>query len=302
MKFWPILKCVFIAAIVLIANAVYQSRLKADDLILVRNNGQIITSDFDPKSDENQLRIIKKTPGIILKTSHSWDAFQSMTYKGKEVSKKELIKQLPALQKEDAKRDHQLEALKFWIEPRTVLDNHQPRFSENLRYRRERFRDDRVVALNIEAYLGNWDRDAELDGLIVHLYPVNARGQIVPVDGQVEMRLVGQKYRELDARGRNDRRQFPELEEWNERVRKSDFGPNGAVVLLEFRRIRPEFHTQIADHALLTGTLGVSGQGRFDASAVDVSIRPLSRFRDEHFLRSRSRSRVNSRENYPRIR
>jgi len=288
--------------ILLVAVAVlfFGNSLIADDLILVRNNGVVISGDFDRRSNENQLSLIKQTPQIVMRTSHAWNEFQSMMYRGKIVSQVELLKMVPTLQMENANRNQQAEAFRFWLSPDNFRPPAYPAIQLQAKQPFQSPRSSRVAAFNMNAHVANWDRDAELDGLIVHLYPVNSYGEIVPVDGKVELRLIGQRYRELDWLGRNNREKFPELEHWSKLVRKSDFGPDGAIIKLEFRRIRPEFRPELAQEALLTGSLGVAGQGRFDASATDVVIRPPSRFRDELYLRSRNRSRVHPRENYPR--
>ena len=277
-------------------------RVCANDLILIRQNGQIVSGDFDFRSDENQLSLTKRAPQITLRTSHSWDEFQSMTYQGNEVTKSQLLNRISQLKKSDERDHSRAAAMRFWFPPESFQRSLELPNSIQSRRQQGDHRSNRVAAFNFEAYVANWDRDAELDGLVVHLYPVNAAGQLVAIDGQVEMRLIGQKLRQLDSRGRtlNRNPKFPELEQWTKRIRKSDFGLNGAVIRLEFKTIRPELHTELASGALLTGTLGIAGQGRFAASAADVSIRPFSPFRDEHFLRSRSRSRVNPLEGYRR--
>lgn len=300
MKIPQLLNRLMLIAMVALSFFIFEKKLHADDLILIRKNGLVLSGDFDRRSDEKNLSLIKKTPQIIMRTTHSWDDFQLMKYQGKDVSKTELLKTVPALNVADSKRDKQAEAMRFWFPPGTLQSPAHPpiHFQSNPRQKPQGA--DRVVSLSIDAYVANWDQDAELDGLVLHLYPINSQGEIVPVNGQVEMQLIGQRHRELDWLGRNNREKFPELEQWTMRVRKSDFGPDGATLKLEFRRIRPEFRTELAESALLTGSLGVAGQGRFDASSADVIIRPFSRFRDEHSLRSRTRSRVYPHENYPR--
>ena len=285
--------------LIVVAVSVFacENSLFADDLLLVRVNGSILTGDFDGRSNETQLVLIKKTPQIMMKTTHNWDEFQSLNYRGKKVSKADLLKLTAALKLTNTKRDKQTESVQFWFPPEIPFANQPPRFHFHAR---QPHRSTRLAAFNFEAHVANWDRDAELDGFLVTLYPVNSQGEIVPVDGQLEMRLIGQKRRELDWFGRNNREKFPELEQWTIQIRKADFGPRGAVVKLQFRKIRPELHPELATASLLTGTLGVAGQGRFDATAVDVFLRPFSRFRDEHELRSPSRSRVHPGENYLR--
>ncbi len=278
----------------------------ADDLTLVRQSGQIITGDFDHRSNNEYLFLIKRVPQMVMRTQHSWAEFQTITFQGNEVSKEELLQHVPKAIAKAAKRNRKEESFNFGFAPPLDLDRglapvplgqNTPIQHPPTQHERDFLR---VASLNINAYIANWDRDAALDGLVVHVLPVNSQSGIVPVDGQIDLKLIGQRHRQLDALGRNNHEQFPELERWSKLIRKADFGPNGAVIKLEFRNTEPEYQTELADGALLTGSLGVPGQGRFEASASDVLIRPLSDFRDEHWLGSRSRSRVHSQEGYPR--
>ncbi|MCA9247000.1 MAG: hypothetical protein KDA42_07795 [Planctomycetales bacterium] len=135
-----------------------------------------------------------------------------------------------------------------------------------------------VEALEIRAYLRNWDRDVEPDGLELHLLPVGADGRTVAIRGNVSARLVGTKY----GRRRDDR-DFRDLERWSDSVQPENFTPGYAVVRLPFRLIQPQFDTQLAPYALLHVHVNVYGQGSFEASTT-VRLREYEAIRDHSQL------------------
>ena len=55
--------------------------------------------------------------------------------------------------------------------------------------------DGRLAALEMHAELANWDRDVEPDGLRVHVFPLDDQRIVVPVEGNITMRLIGHRYR-----------------------------------------------------------------------------------------------------------
>ncbi len=140
----------------------------------------------------------------------------------------------------------------------------------------------RVRSLSIAARVANWDADPEIDGLLVHVVPLDDDGEVVPVDGTLNFELTLQQFatrRQLPWRRRD--RPFFTSDRWSVPLRASDFGLHGAYVRLPFKQAHPEIDLDVAPNGLLRGRLGVRGQGVFEASDADVRLRRFSRFRDE---------------------
>ena len=80
----------------------------------------------------------------------------------------------------------------------------------------------RVVSLAIDARAGRWDENVEPDGLVVHVYPLDADGAIVPVRGTLNVDLKAERQDE-------HRLQEPFLDagHWTQSVPLADFGPSG---------------------------------------------------------------------------
>jgi hypothetical protein len=141
-------------------------------------------------------------------------------------------------------------------------------------------------ALRIEAHLANWDDDVEPDGLRVLVSPVDGFGQVVPVFGSIDFKLIGEH--RLSRGGEHVRRRdsFPLLGEWSRRVTLKTFRPNGVVYELPFRNFAPGRDVDIAFEALLTARLGIPGVGVLESSDSYVLLRPTNRFRDDLQLRT----------------
>jgi len=48
-----------------------------------------------------------------------------------------------------------------------------------------------VKSLHLITQLANWDSDAEIDGLLVEVRPLDQFGQLIPVEGQLNLKLLG---------------------------------------------------------------------------------------------------------------
>ena len=132
-----------------------------------------------------------------------------------------------------------------------------------------------LQSLAIDAWVTNWDSDVEVDGVVVDVRPLDARGAIAPVHGTLEVTLIGWRT------GRTRPTQPPiRLGRWTRSVRPSDFASPATEYRFPFRSVHPDFDLQWAPHATVHARLSVPGQGVFDATSSDVRIRPYSALRD----------------------
>ena len=138
-----------------------------------------------------------------------------------------------------------------------------------------------VKSLTIKATVANWDQDAEVDGLLLHVQPLDGFGIVVPVEGNLDVQLATEAT--LVTGGRSIRRDdsFRITERWSVPIHVNQFDATGTVVKLPFRRFHPERHFDIASDALALARLRLPTAGAFDASDPFVQLRPASRFRDD---------------------
>jgi hypothetical protein len=135
----------------------------------------------------------------------------------------------------------------------------------------------RVVSLHIDAYVANWDSDVEVDGLVVHVYPLDCTGATIPAFGTFEVDLIGQ-----GASNGVSGNPFPVLGHWSRVIRPEEMGPNGVVLRFPFQGSNPEFNQKrsVASFGMVHARLSIAGNGIFDDTASFTRIRPYSPVRD----------------------
>jgi len=139
----------------------------------------------------------------------------------------------------------------------------------------------RIVALRIEAEVANWLPGAEIDGLLLRVYPLDEFGKVAPVLGTLNVTLVGTRPTALRSEYfRNPGEPFPRLGYWTRHLTPSQFAGYEARVLLPFQASHPEFDLELGALALVTAELAVPGEGVFAATDEFVRIRPYSPLRD----------------------
>jgi hypothetical protein len=134
-----------------------------------------------------------------------------------------------------------------------------------------------VRSLSVDAYLGNWDSDVDSDGLVVNFAALDDFGDAVPVNGTLEVELIGERQPPY-SRGNA----FPVLGRWTQAVNASDgVSPSGySRVRLPFQAFHPDYWNSLPWFALAHVRLIVPGQGTFEASVDAVRLRGFTPVRD----------------------
>lgn len=216
-----------------------------------QTNGPTLTGHLDPSTNDRTVVLRSELPGIVLKTRIPRNSVRSV-------------------------RNYTAPAnaeVPFADRRRPVLPDE-----------RLANRDTRVRSLEISAGPINWDEDAAIDGLRLYVLPLNTAGEIVPAGGTLNVELVARRfsnYREDDT--------ISAVERWSRQIKAKDFGPDGAVVDLEFDRIEPEKDFNLIPVGQLNVEYGISGQKVLRATQVEVWFRPPSYIRDELQLHTGSR-------------
>lgn len=138
-----------------------------------------------------------------------------------------------------------------------------------------------VKTLVVDAELAQWDKDAQTEGLRIMVCPLDAYGNIVPVEGHIEFTLVVQRERVRPGKGYAGEPRFVEGDRLTFPVRREHFSAGPAFYELPFDRWHPDYEVTLANQGLLHARLSVPGQGVFEASDAQVCLRELSRFRDQ---------------------
>jgi len=138
----------------------------------------------------------------------------------------------------------------------------------------------RLQSLHIEAHRARWGNGVAADGLQIVVWPLSQYGEVVPVRGQLDLRLVVER---LSQRGDNGswQTEFYEIESGSELVHEGDFSRGPAVYHLPFTRFHPDSDREVERQALVYARLGIPGQGVWEASDPQVSLRERSIFREQ---------------------
>jgi len=134
-----------------------------------------------------------------------------------------------------------------------------------------------VRSISFDAYLANWDADVEADGLYLSLSALDGTGFTTPVDGTLEVELIGDRRPPL-TRGNA----FPVLGRWSRQVTAAEMENSGGYyrTRLEFQALDPEYNLWINTHSLVHVRFSVPGDGAFEASVDGVRMRGFTPVRD----------------------
>ncbi len=254
------------------AQAALARDVEADESISVRlASGRIFTAKIDPCSDATQLWLRWQHGSAVVRRPIQWDRVVQVQVADEAISGEQFRRIVAAVMREMPARPEVAAAQeKIVIRPTTGSVATASGTSREVRSA------PRVRALAIDAVVANWDADVEVDGLLIHVYPLDATGTVVPARGMLEVDLTAER---LGLVRRPN--PFVGLGRWMRRVRPEDFGGYGAVYRLPFQSVHPEFDPAIVSHGVVHARLSVPGQGTFDATEGTVRIRPLSPIRNQ---------------------
>lgn len=257
-------------------------------------SGRVFVGEVDPRTDDEQLWLRAEGPGITICRPIRWDRILVARHGDEELSAEELraeadtLISAPAENMAPADSDSlppppepqqqdpsvgagapQIETLpppRLWI-PDTRVANY---------IQAARARDLQVCSISIDAGVANWNQTVETDGIVLHLYPLDGLGFVVPVDGTLDVDLIA-----AVPAGAPLGVPLPQIGRWTVRVTPDQFGPTGAVFKLPFQGAHPEFDLNIGPLGLVHARLNVPGNGSFETSQAMVRIRQYSAVRDE---------------------
>jgi hypothetical protein len=143
-----------------------------------------------------------------------------------------------------------------------------------------------VASIVVDAWVANWDRDVENDGLVVFVVPLDVHGYAVAASGSLQVYLIGPRLRRFQEAPRSRGSKLDRLGCWVKAVHESDFREGGFAYRLPFQAIHPEFDNRLGSHAMVNVKLTVPGSGTFERTIDYVRIQPFSPIRDYHQLRT----------------
>ncbi|HEY2413107.1 MAG TPA: hypothetical protein VGI40_12735 [Pirellulaceae bacterium] len=265
------------------------SAVAGEPVTVELQNGHVVQGETDEQTDDVRLWLRREADGVQLASGFPWDQVRQVTSGDRVLPGREFF--AAALGTKSAGKTYQeLPYASRGAEPvqSASAEAEIPAKSVSEQFHRKAV-ERRVKSLYIEAYLAQWDGDPQTDGLRVFVYPLSADGELVPVNGQIDLFLLGEIERATGVVGNPTMPQFRELERGSQLVKAGDFSRGAAMYQLPFRQFHPDFYFDVARQALLHARLGVPGQGVFMASDANVQMRGFSRIRDELQMKSPQR-------------
>jgi len=235
-------------------------------------SGRSFAGEVDSRTNEAQLWLCRRLGSGFLRRPIDWDRIVRVQLAGESFSSDEFQQAARAVSQMFAEQEGtEGGASKIVIGPSKGRSD--PQLASAAAARRPR----RVVqSLAIDVRLGEWDNDVDADGLLLEVYPLDAAGDVVPVNGALDVNLRSERTGVVKRR-----RPFHRLGRWTKRVRATDFGPRGATYRLPFQAVHPEFDLEWAAYGAVHVRLSVPGQGVFERTESMVRVRPYSAVRDQ---------------------
>ena len=139
-----------------------------------------------------------------------------------------------------------------------------------------------VRSLLLDAGLANWDADADDDGLIAYVTPLDANGRPTPAAGTLSIDLIGMtgpRRPTWSATSRGPDEQRPVLETWTVGLSPDDFATvdGAAAVRLPFTRGEPADNPHLRSFGVLRARFAVPGSDLVEAEIDPLRLRPLGK-------------------------
>lgn len=138
----------------------------------------------------------------------------------------------------------------------------------------------RVRALSIDVRFANWDADAEDDGLVAAIAPLDETGRPIPAAGTLTVELIGM----TGPRSPNwagipiaPTEQRPTLETWTVQLMPDQFLDGVAHVRLPLTRGDPADDPRLGSFGVVRARFAVPGSDVVEAELDPVRLRPLGR-------------------------
>jgi hypothetical protein len=127
-----------------------------------------------------------------------------------------------------------------------------------------------VASIDCNAWLANWDADAEFDGLLLEVVALDAFGEVVAAQGTVEAELITIDYQPAYLNSSSGGRVPTSLGRWNQAWK------GGGKIRLELLGRHPQWDHNLDRYALLKVRVSIPGSGVFEQGIDGLRTRPFT--------------------------
>ena len=173
------------------------------------HSGKVFVGQVDSRANEQQLWLRTSRAGIELRRPIDWEnillvrqgdrEFSGAEFRGEVLSAQRVATslrmneadELPAppvvaVQNESNQGPPQVGEKPAVVRPKEWLPDH--RMAQFIQAARAN--NTQVCSLSIDAQVANLNRTVEADGLVLHIYPLDGAGNMIPVDGTLDVELI----------------------------------------------------------------------------------------------------------------
>jgi hypothetical protein len=248
----------------LTASALLAAEPQPGDWITLKlEGGRSFRARIDARTSDRQLWLRFGNESVTVLRPVAWEAVAAVEHEGQQVAVNELRRLAAAFAAEPPRNRAQPVDDTVQVPRAAKADASPPR----------------VTSLDFDVYTANWDADAEVDGLVIHVRPLDGDGKLAAVSGTLVAELLGPPGRNLNT-PRRPGHALRRLGLWSNALHAETFAPDGYAVRLPFQGHHPEFTDGAWPYGLVQLRLTVPGQGVFAASCDGVRLRPYAPLRD----------------------
>ena len=244
-------------------------------------SGREFTADVDPRTNQDRLWLRFTTANTTLLRPITWDSIDTAFYQGERIAIDELRELVDKLRSVPPRQEIAAPStVEYQAEPANdAAGTAEASFAD--RATRALGATSRVEFVRIDAFLANWDADVEDDGLVIHIYPQDGNGDIVPINATLDVELIAARHVDFNAVPHGRGQRFDRISRWTKLVDQDQLGLSGVQFKLPFQALHPEFDNDINTHGLVHVRLSIPGHGVFEDSVSPVRIRRFSPVRDQ---------------------
>jgi catechol 2,3-dioxygenase-like lactoylglutathione lyase family enzyme len=194
----------------------------ADVITVTLRSGRTFTAAVDPRTDEDRLWLRFGEGSTVLLRPVAWEAVVGAWRDGQPVEPEQLRREAESLWETEEQAETaplpQPDESAIHFEPLAPHPGPPPR----------------VASVAFDAHLANFDADAEADGLIVVIRPLDSWGRLVAAEGTVEVELIGAVRRTFHSAPRSGGAVHQTLGRWTKSLHAAVPAPDGYLFKLPF--------------------------------------------------------------------
>jgi hypothetical protein len=227
-------------------------------------DGRTFAGILDARTSNHSLWLRWRTGRAELQRNFFWHELQSITLAGASLTVEQLREHASELATEGLRR-----------EPRLVQNAGVSNSQQAIVVSPLAAAPPRIATIDCEAWVGQWDADALLDGIALQITAYDPEGQAVPFEGTVAAELVAIEYQPGYQASTRGGRVPVALGRWSQPWHTAT-----THLRLPYQQREPERDGALGRYGHLRVRVSIPGQGVFEREITALRLRPFAPVRD----------------------